>query len=103
MKIGDLISALFWLVLSTAAFIASFRMGAGTIEEPGRGFMPLVASALLGLLSLILLVKTVIGKQKTGNAGASAAPFGKKALMVLIAVMAYAIIMPIIRYSVTQF
>jgi hypothetical protein len=102
MKIGDLASSLFWLVLSVAAFIGGYQMGAGTVRVPDGGFMPLVASALLGVLSLVLLVKTIFGKQENGKAGASAL-FGKKALMVLIAVICYSIIMPRLGYLIGTF
>jgi putative tricarboxylic transport membrane protein len=103
MKTLDLASGLFWLFLSAAVFVESLRMGIGAVESPGMGFMPLAASALLGMLSLVLLVKTIVHKRKGGTAGGSVALLGKKALMVLIAVITYSIIMPTIGYLIGTF
>ena len=78
-------------------------MGTGTLQRPGMGFMPLGASALLGMLSIVLLVKTIVRKREGGRAATSAVPLGKKALMALIAVITYSIIMPRIGYLIGTF
>jgi putative tricarboxylic transport membrane protein len=103
MRTHDLASGLFWLFLSAAVFVESLRMEIGTVKMPGMGFMPFGASALLGMLSIVLLVKTIARKRQGGTAGASVALLGKKALMVLIAVITYSIIMPTIGYLIGTF
>ena len=77
MKTLDLTSGLFWLFFSSLAFVGSLRMGIGTVESPGMGFMPAAASALLGILSLVLLVKTIMRKLQDMPAGTTAAILGK--------------------------
>lgn len=103
MRTHDLASGLFWLFLSAAVFVESLRMEIGTVKMPGMGFMPFGASALLGMLSIVLLVKTIARKRQGGTAGASDVLLGKKALMVLIAVIAYSMIMPTIGYLIGTF
>jgi len=103
MRTHDLASGLFWLFLSAAVFVESLRMEIGTVKMPGMGFMPFGASALLGMLSIVLLVKTIARKRQVGTAGVSVALLGKKALMVLIAVIAYSMIMPTIGYLIGTF
>ena len=103
MKSLDQISGLFWLLLSAAAFIGALRIGTGTLQRPGMGLMPLGASALLGMLSIVLLVKTIVRKREGGRAGTSAVPLGKKAFMALMAVITYSITMPRIGYLIGTF
>ncbi len=103
MRTHDLASGLFWLFLSAAVFLESLRMEIGTVKMPGMGFMPFGASALLGMLSIVLMVKTIARKRQGGTAGASVTLLGKKALMVLIAVITYSIIMPTIGYLIGTF
>ena len=103
MKTLDLASGLFWLFISSAAFVGSFRLGIGTAESPGMGFMPAVASVVLGILSLVLLVKAITRKVHDVTEDATAAILGKNALMVLIAVVIYSIIMPKLGYLIGTF
>jgi putative tricarboxylic transport membrane protein len=103
MKTLDLASGLFWLFLSSAAFVGSLRMGIGTAQSPGMGFMPAGASAVLGILSLVLLVKAIIKNMQDVTVDATAAILGKKALMVLIAVVIYSIVMPTLGYLIGTF
>jgi putative tricarboxylic transport membrane protein len=103
MKTLDLASGLFWLFISSAAFAGSLRLGIGTAESPGMGFMPAAASVVLGILSLVLLVKAVIKKMQDMTADTTAAILGKNAFMVLIAVVIYAIVMPKLGYLIGTF
>jgi putative tricarboxylic transport membrane protein len=103
MKTLDLTSGLFWLFLSSAAFIGSLRMGIGTAESPGMGFMPAAASALLGILSLVILTKAIMRKLQSVTEGATSAIFGKNALIVLISIVIYSVVMPKLGYLISTF
>ena len=103
MKTLDLTSSLFWLFFSSLAFVGSLRMGIGTVQSPGMGFMPAAASALLGTLSAILLVATIMRKLQEMPAGTTAAILGKGSLTVLISVLIYSIIMPKLGYLISTF
>lgn len=60
MKAYDLGSALFWLAFSIAVFIHSLRMGIGTLNNPGMGFIAFGASGIMGILALILFLQSLI-------------------------------------------
>ncbi len=60
----DLRSGLFWLALSIAVITGSLRMGIGTVQNPGMGFMSFWAGGLLAILSLGLLLGTILKKRR---------------------------------------
>ena len=66
MRTFDLRSSLFWLLLSIAVITESLRMGIGTVQNPGMGFMSFWAGGLLAILSLGLLVGTILKKRRGG-------------------------------------
>jgi putative tricarboxylic transport membrane protein len=103
MKTLDLASGLFWLFISSAAFAGSLRLGIGTAESPGMGFMPGAASVVLGILSLVLLVKAIIKKMRDMTGDATVSILGKNAIIVLAAVVIYSIIMPKLGYLIGTF
>jgi putative tricarboxylic transport membrane protein len=102
-KTPDLTSGLFWLFFSSLAFVGSLRMGIGTVESPNMGFMPAAASALLGMLSIVLLAKTILRKLQDMPAGTTAAILSKGSISVLISVLIYSIIMPKLGYLISTF
>ena len=53
----DQTSSLFWLLVSISVFVESLRLGIGTPQNPGMGFMTFGASGILGILSLLLFLK----------------------------------------------
>ncbi len=55
---GDFLSGAFWICFSIIVAIESYRLGLGNLHSPQAGFFPFVASALMGFLSLILLLST---------------------------------------------
>ncbi len=103
MKTLDLTSGLFWLIFSSLTFIGSLRMGIGTVESPGMGFMPATASAFLGMLSVVLIVKTIWTKLKNVTEDATTTILRKGTLAVLIGVLIYTIIMPKLGYLISTF
>lgn len=59
MKKSDLVSSSFWLVFSSLGTLESYRLGLGDFRSPGPGFLPFVASLVLGVLSLSLVVQAI--------------------------------------------
>ena len=57
MEKGNVISGSFWFVVSVFFTIESYRLGLGTLTEPGPGFLFFWAGIFLGILSLSLLVE----------------------------------------------
>jgi len=52
---GDKISGAFWLCISLVTAVESYRLGIGHLHAPQAGFLPFVASLVLGVLSASLL------------------------------------------------
>ena len=99
----DLRSGLFWLALSIAVITESLRMGIGTVQNPGIGFMSFWAGGALAILSLVLLLGAVLKKRKDRNEAAAPRAWRKKVLFVLSALVVYAVIMPVAGYLISTF
>jgi len=56
-RLGDLAASALLLALAGATCVGSWRLGLGDVHNPGPGFMPLAAAALLGLMALGQLVR----------------------------------------------
>jgi putative tricarboxylic transport membrane protein len=63
---ADRISGIFWVVFSVIVCIESYRLGLGTVRQPGPGFLFFWASIFLGIMSLILLARSW-DRKKTGE------------------------------------
>ncbi len=98
---ADRISSIFWLSLSIYVLIESLHLGIGTLGNPGIGFLSFGASAILGILSLLLFLQTV-HKQ-----GARFEPIlgvlWKRVMLVLILLVIYAKLMPFAGYIISTF
>lgn len=58
MKNLDVKSSLFWLILSIVIMVESYRFDIGSFHNPGPGFLTFWTGSILGLLSVILLLKS---------------------------------------------
>ncbi len=105
MRTYDRRIGLFWLVLATYVCIASVRMGVGTLRNPGMGFMTFGSSALLGILSVILFLRTFSSKKKEEIKAGSvfAGRLWKRVLWVFIALLVYSEVMPWLGYLISTF
>lgn len=61
MKHYDFYSGLFLMALSIATCIMSYMLGLGEIRNPGAGLIPLGTAAVLGLMSIGLVFRSLIG------------------------------------------
>lgn len=102
MQNPDLWTSLFWLVFSIAVGIQSMRLGIGTLGNPSVGFLAFCASALLGLLSIALFVRTVLQKEEKRE-HIFAGKFWKKVICVLVALTIYAKILSFAGYLLSTF
>jgi putative tricarboxylic transport membrane protein len=70
LKIYDVYSALFLTILSTGACILAYRLRLGSIHNPGAGLIPFGVAALLGFMSIGLLLRgllrSTVGSQSEG-------------------------------------
>ena len=56
------ISGLFWLAISILVAVMAIDLGLGTFSSPGSGFVFFWSSLGLGALSVILILKSILGK-----------------------------------------
>jgi len=126
MRALDVRSSLFWLFLSIAVTVQSLRMGIGSLQNPGMGFMSFWAGGLLAMLSLVLFFRAVLKKKKAKDRltvhpraeralpaeeakqervidAAPSTTWLKKVLSVLVALVVYAVIMPFAGYLIATF
>jgi putative tricarboxylic transport membrane protein len=102
MNTYDLGSSLFWLFLSMAVCAESLRMGIGSLQNPGMGFLGFGASGLLGTLSLILFLQTIFKRTKT-EIHSMFGPAWQSVIFILIALAAYAELLPAVGYLISTF
>jgi hypothetical protein len=94
-------TSLFWFVFSLLMCAWSYRLGLGKLQVPGMGFMPFVASILLGIFSLILFINSSLRKNKQREKIFS----GKwvNGVIIIIALSLYAWIVPLAGYRIATF
>jgi hypothetical protein len=103
MKVYDLWSSLFWLLLSVYVCIESIRLGIGKPSEPDMGFMTFGASVILGIFSLILLARSLLKRKEVEITSASFGSTWKRPLVVMIALILYGILLPFLGYLICTF
>ena len=103
MKTLDQTSSLFWLLVSILVFAESLRIGIGTFQNPGMGFMTLGASGILGILSLVLFLQAFLRKEHGRHKPLFAGTLWRRVLFVVLVLTVYARVMPILGYLITTF
>ena len=90
---ADRISGAFGLVFAVFMGVQSYLLGLGTLHKPGPGFLFFWTSIALGGLSLVVLLRALLG----GRPGEQGLIFARKNLLkvvlVLASVFVYAILM----------
>ena len=91
---ADRISGMFWLLFSVFISIDSYRMGLGTLHQPGPGFLFFWTAVVMGILSIVVFVRAWAGKSAEGP---ESSIFGKenvlKIIFVLLSLFLYAFLM----------
>lgn len=100
----DRTSSIFFLAISIAVFVGSVQLGIGTARQPGPGFITSGASGLLGIISLIIFLKTLARKEQSGEAIAIfRGTLWWRVLLSGFAILAFALVMPTLGYLITTF
>ncbi|NTV33003.1 MAG: tripartite tricarboxylate transporter TctB family protein [Deltaproteobacteria bacterium] len=103
MKTLDQTSSLFWLLVSILVFAESLRIGIGTVQNPGMGFMTFGASGILGILSLVLFLQASVRKEDFRQKPLFAGTLWRRIFFVLLALTVYARVMPVLGYLISTF
>jgi len=94
MKKADQISGIFWLFFSGFICIESYRLGLGSLHQPGPGFIFFWTAFLMGILSIAVLIPAWTRKKTEEPEGPI---FGKenvpKIVLVLFSLFLYAFFM----------
>src|SRR5512145_3099830 len=59
----DLVSGLFWLAVAIFAAAQGLSLKLGSLQRPGPGFFPFWGGVILGLLSIVLVVRALTGPE----------------------------------------
>ena len=91
---ADPVSGLFWLIFSVFVSYESYKLGLGTLHQPGPGFLFFWTGIVTAILSLIVIV---ISLRKRSPEEAQEPIVGKrnvtKIILVLISLFLYAYLM----------
>jgi len=94
---ADRASALFWLIFSALVSYESYKLGLGTLHQPGPGFVFFWTGIVTAILSLIVALMSL---RKPSPEGAQEPIFGKrgkghvsKIVLVLLSLFLYALLM----------
>ena len=94
MSRADRYSASVWFLLSVFVSYQSYKLGMGSLHEPGPGFVFFWTAVIVALLSLAVVVQSFIGK--TGEKEKEEAVWmkegGRKVGLALIALFLYAVL-----------
>jgi hypothetical protein len=63
------VTSVFLLVFSIFVCFEATQLEMGHLHNPGPGFIPLLAGCLLGALSLVIFLQSIIGKEKISAFG----------------------------------
>ena len=67
MKKLDRLSSIFWLILSVAICIHSYKLGLGRFHNPGPGFLFFWSGVVLGVFSMMILLPTMKGHKEASK------------------------------------
>jgi len=97
-------SSLFLILISILVCLGSFKIGIGKSTEPGPGFLPLLTSFVLLLLSIVSLIKDLY---ISDNAEGEKDPFSrdhlKKPTSLIIILIGYTLLLKYLGFLIATF
>jgi putative tricarboxylic transport membrane protein len=104
LKHGDRISATFFLALSLFVCGQAFRIGIGSLHQPGPGLLVFGAGAGVGLLALWLLIYSFVSKGDRSDLPGEESPLRKRRFLALCAsLFIYALAVPRLGFLLSTF
>ncbi len=102
MKKEETIGGFIWFALGTGICIGSIYLKLGNLHKPGPGFMPLLSGALLAVLGLSLILRSIPKKSSTeGEIKARCKSNSKKLLPYILALLGYLLFLNILGFLLT--
>jgi putative tricarboxylic transport membrane protein len=104
MRVYEISSALFFSVLGIAVIVGGLRLGFGQWQNPGQGFMAVLAGIALTFLSGVWTVLTVVKHEKIGPKSFFVSRQSRRHVMlILLSLMLYALILNTFGFLTTTF
>jgi hypothetical protein len=104
-KKHDYVWGLFFLFTGVSACVMAQKLKIGSVREPGAGLVPCGAAALLGLMSLGLILKTLLKKRSArhdSEAVLKGLAWGRMAA-VLCALVVYGLALEVLGFHICTF
>lgn len=99
---SDRISGIVVFAIGAGVLVASLSYPIGTLRNPGGGFFPLLASALLLVLSAVFILQSCITKEDVTPSAVAFFP-GKKArkriILGVVGLLGYRYLIPVIGFA----
>ena len=100
----DSISSAFWLVFGLLVSLESYRLGLGSLHQPGPGFLYFWTGVFLMILSLGILARARSGLGAAPSHGSVSPKANKgKVLAVLLSLFLYAVLLEAIGFVILTF
>jgi putative tricarboxylic transport membrane protein len=94
MSRADRISGIFWLVFAVFVMIESYRLGLGTLRQPGPGFLFFWGAIVLGIMSLVIVVRAGGRKKSEQDKSFNLRELNiGKIILVLVSLFLYSLLM----------
>ena len=104
MNLRDQWSSLFWLVISVLVCVESIRMGIGSFQSPGPGFLPFWSGVTVCILSALLWVISTLKKEEAGKIRNLWKEMKwSKVILVAASLLIYSTILPGLGFLITTF
>ncbi len=96
----DRVSGLFWLAVALFAAAQGLALGLGTLHRPGPGFFPFWGGVALGLLSILLVVRS---PARDAPGGARLGPDTAKPVVAGVAILGYLLLLEVLGFVPVTF
>ena len=98
-------SSLFWLAVGLISLYGSFRLGLGTLHEPGSGFLPFLAGCFIcGMAIIVFLQSFIRGKGVQGKISAVWSGVNwHRSLIIVLAILGFILVLEKLGFFLTGF
>ncbi len=96
----DRVSGLLWLAVALFAAVQGLSLKLGSLQRPGPGFFPFWGGVALGLLSIVLIVRS---RRPDVAAGARPRPDTAKPVVAVGAVLGYLLLLELLGFVAVTF
>jgi putative tricarboxylic transport membrane protein len=96
----DQVSGLFWLAVALFAAAQGLSLGLGSLHRPGSGFFPFWGGVVLGLLSILLVVRS---PARDAPGAARLRPESAKPVVATGAVLGYLLLLEVLGFVPVTF